>query len=152
MTERKEVIHGDLKTEIQMRGRETEKDWKKKWKKNYLFPVVRFGDVSELLLDIVAIDVLEVEGLRGGSGKTAPLSRVPTGGHRPHRVHAGSLNFFDGFLDGVEAVQQSRVRLAEGDVQQLPVVTLVLHQGKVGGFVSEEHHLDWLLEGGFETC
>jgi len=104
-----------------------------------------------LLLDTVAIDVLEVEGPRGGSGKSAPLGRVPTGGHGPHRVHAGSLNFFDGFLDGIEAVQQSRVRLAEADVQQLPVVTLVLHQGKVGSFVSEEHHLDWLLEGGFET-
>jgi len=105
-----------------------------------------------LLLDAVAIDVLEVEGPRGGSGQTAPLGGVPTGGDSPHRVHAGSLNFFDGFLDGIEAVQQSRVRLAEADVQQLPVVTLVLHQGKVGSFVSEEHHLDWLLEGGFETC
>jgi len=89
-----------------------------------------------------------VEGPRGGSGQTAPLGGVPTGWHRPHRVHAGSLNFFDGFLDGIEAVQQSRVRLAEADVQQLSVVTLVLHQGKVGSFVSEEHHLDWILEGG----
>jgi len=120
----------------------------KKKKRDDLFPVVRFGDVSELLLDAVAINVLEVEGPRGGSGQTAPFGGVPTGGHRPHRVHAGSLNFFDGFLDGIEAVQQSRVRLAEADVQQLSVVTLVLHQGKVGSFVSEEHHLDWILEGG----
>jgi len=152
---RKEVVYGGsyLKRQKNMRVRERQKDWKKNEKKKRfdLFSVVRFGDVSELLLDAVAIDVLEVEGPRGGSGQTAPLGGVPTGGDSPHRVHAGSLNFFDGFLDGIEAVQQSRVRLAEADVQQLPVVTLVLHQGKVGSFVSEEHHLDWLLEGGFET-
>jgi len=133
----------EIKTERHERDRRIDNE-----EKDDLFPVVRFGDVSELLLDIVAIDVLEVEGLRGGSGKTTPLGRVPTGWDGPHRVHAGSLNFFDGFLDGIEAVQQSRVRLAEGDVQQLPVVTLVLHQGKVGSFVSEEHHLDRILEGG----
>ena len=63
----------------------------KKKKRDDLFPVVRFGDVSELLLDAVAINVLEGEGPRGGSGQTAPLGGVPTGWHRPHRVHAGSL-------------------------------------------------------------
>merc|ERR1711872_372865 len=148
----KKVIYEEIKTErTDERERDRKEIEKNMKRKPDLFPVVRFGDVSELLLDIVAIDVLEVEGLSGGSGQTAPLSRVPAGGHRPHRVHAGSLNFFDGFLDGIEAVQQSRVRLAEADVQQLLVVTLVLHQGKVGSFVSEEHHLDWLLEGGFET-
>jgi len=153
---RKEITYGGsyLKRQKNMieweRDRKIEKKNEKK-KRFDLFSVVRFGDVSELLLDAVAIDVLEVEGPRGGSGQTTPLGGVPTGGDSPHRVHAGSLNFFDGFLDGIEAVQQSRVRLAEADVQQLPVVTLVLHQGKVGSFVSEEHHLDWLLEGGFET-
>jgi len=155
MTEERGYLWRQLsrKTEKHESERETERLKKKKEKKKRfdLFSVVRFGDVSELLLDAVAIDVLEVEGPRGGSGQTAPLGGVPTGGDSPHRVHAGSLNFFDGFLDGIEAVQQSRVRLAEADVQQLPVVTLVLHQGKVGSFVSEEHHLDWLLEGGFET-
>jgi len=156
MTERKKVISMERdKDRNNMRDserdRKVEKNNEKEKKENDLFPVVRFGDVSELLLDAVAINVLEVEGPRGGSGQTAPLGGVPTGWHRPHRVHAGSLNFFDGFLDGIEAVQQSRVRLAEADVQQLSVVTLVLHQGKVGSFVSEEHHLDWILEGGFET-
>jgi len=153
---RKAVVYGGSYLKRQKNMREWERDRKiekknEKKKRFDLFSVVRFGDVSELLLDAVAIDVLEVEGPRGGSGQTAPLGGVPTGGDSPHRVHAGSLNFFDGFLDGIEAVQQSRVRLAEADVQQLPVVTLVLHQGKVGSFVSEEHHLDWLLEGGFET-
>jgi len=149
MTERKrDKDRKNMRDRDSERQKKIEKKIMNKKKGDDLFPVVRFGDVSELLLDAVAINVLEVEGPRGGSGQTAPFGGVPTGGHRPHRVHAGSLNFFDGFLDGIEAVQQSRVRLAEADVQQLSVVTLVLHQGKVGSFVSEEHHLDWILEGG----
>ena len=56
-----------------------------------LFPVIGLGDVSELLLDGVAVDVVKTEGLGGRSGQTAPLGRVPTAGGGPHRVHAGSL-------------------------------------------------------------
>lgn len=111
------------------------------------FPVVGFGDVSELLLDGVSVNVLEVEGFGGGGGESAPLGWVPTGWHAPHRVHAWGLNFLDGFLDGVEAVQQCRVRLSKGDVQQLLVVTPVLDQGKVSGFVSKKHHFARFIEG-----
>merc|ERR1719431_1759909 len=112
-----------------------------------LFPVVGFGDVSELLLDGVSVNVLEVEGFGGGGGESAPLGWVPTGWHAPHRVHAWGLNFLDGFLDGVEAVQQCRVRLSKGDVQQLLVVTPVLDQGKVSGFVSKKPHFARFIEG-----
>merc|ERR1719348_2109562 len=43
-------------------------------------PVVRLRDVSELLLDGVSVDIDEPEGLGGGSGKSAPLGRVPSPG------------------------------------------------------------------------
>jgi len=68
------------------------------------FPVVGFGDVSELLLDGVSVNILEVKGFGGGGGESAPFGRVPTGWNGPHRVHAWGLNFLDGFLDRVETV------------------------------------------------
>jgi len=105
-----------------------------------LLPVVRLGDVSELLLDGVSVDVGETEGLRGGGGQTAPLGRVPTAGGAPHRVHGGSLDLVDGLLDGVKAVHESRIRLRKGDVQQLSVVVFVLNNFKVGVGRCEEHH------------
>jgi len=86
-----------------------------------------FGDVSELLLDWGAVDILEVEGLGGGSGKTAPFQWVPTARGSPHRVHAWGLDLLNGLLDGVKAIHESRVRLGKGDVQQLPVVVFVLN-------------------------
>merc|ERR1711955_104494 len=49
-------------------------------------PVVRLGDVSELLLDGVSVDIDEPEGLGGGSGKSAPLGRVPSPGCVPDGV------------------------------------------------------------------
>jgi len=105
-----------------------------------LFPVIGLGDVSELLLDGVAVDVVETEGLGGRGGQTAPLGRVPTAGGGPHRVHAGSLNLVDRFLDGIKAVHERRIRLREGDVQQLPVVAFVLNEFEVGVGRSEEYH------------
>jgi len=106
----------------------------------YLFPVVGFGDVSELLLDGISVDVVKAEGFRGGSGKSAPLGRVPAARSRPHRVHAGGLDLLDRSLDGIKAVHEIGVGLREGDVQQLSVVVFVLDQFKVGVFGSEEHH------------
>jgi len=95
----------------------------------HLLPLL--GDVSELLLDGVAIDVDEAEGFGGGSGETAPFGWIPSAGGVPHAVQAGSLDPFNGLLDGVETVQKSRVGLSEGDVQQLFVVALVLNHFKI---------------------
>lgn len=100
------------------------------------------GDVSELLLDRVSVNIGEAESASGGSGKTAPLSRVPTGRGHPNTVHAGGLDFLDGLLDGIEASKKSRVRLREADVQQLSVVVFVLHDFEVGGGGTEENHFD----------
>jgi len=103
-----------------------------------LLPLLR--DVSKLLLDGVAIDVDEAEGLGGGSGESAPFGRVPTAGSAPHAVQAGSLDSLDGFLDGIQAVQKSAVRLRKRDVQQLFVVVFVLNNFEVGSGGSEENH------------
>jgi len=108
----------------------------------HLFPVVVLGDVSELLLDGVSVDVDESEGFGGGGGETAPFQRVPAFGRVPHAVDAWRLNLLDGLLDRVEAVQERAVRLRKGDVQQLLVVVFVLHDFEVGRSGSEEHHFD----------
>jgi len=105
-----------------------------------LFPVVGLGDISELLLDGISVDIVEAEGLRGGSGKPAPLGGVPAARGRPHRVHARGLDLLDRFLNSIEAVHKSGVGLREGDVQQLSVVVFVLNHFKVGVVRSEEHH------------
>jgi len=98
------------------------------------------GDVSELLLDGIAVDIGEAEGLRGGSRQSAPLRRVPTARSVPHRVQAGSLDFLDRLLDGIQASQKSRIWLGKGDVQQLSVVVFVLHNFEVSGIGSEKNH------------
>jgi len=108
---------------------------------SHLLPLL--GDVSELLLDGVAIDVDEAEGFGGGSGETAPFGWIPSAGGVPHAVQAGSLDPFNGLLDGVETVQKSRVGLSEGDVQQLFVVALVLNHFKISRGWSEENHFGW---------
>jgi len=97
--------------------------------RSHLLPLL--GDVSELLLDGVAINVDEAEGFGGGSGESAPFGWIPSAGGVPHAVQAGSLDPFNGLLDGVETAQKSRVGLSEGDVQQLFVVVLVLNHFKV---------------------
>merc|ERR1712002_560868 len=97
-------------------------------------------DVSKLLLDGVAIDVDEAEGLGGGCGESAPFGRVPTAGGAPHAVQAGSLDSLNGLLHGIQAVQKSAVRLRERDVQQLFVVVFVLNNFEVGSGGSEENH------------
>jgi len=108
---------------------------------SHLLPLL--GDVSELLLDGVAIDVDEAEGFGGGSGESAPFGWIPSAGGVPHAVQAGSLDPFNGLLDGVETAQKSRVGLSEGDVQQLFVVVLVLNHFKVSRGWSEENHFGW---------
>merc|ERR1712002_1379699 len=97
-------------------------------------------DVSKLLLDGVAIDVDEAEGLGGGGGESAPFGRVPTAGSAPHAVQAGSLDSLNGLLHGIQAVQKSAVRLRKRDVQQLFVVVFVLNNFEVGSGGSEENH------------
>jgi len=108
---------------------------------SHLLPLL--GDVSELLLDGVAINVDEAEGFGGGSGESAPFGWIPSAGGVPHAVQAGSLDPFNGLLDGVETAQKSRVGLSEGDVQQLFVVVLVLNHFKVSRGWSEENHFGW---------
>lgn len=112
---------------------------------NPLLPLL--GDVSELLLDGVAIDIDEAEGFGGGSGESAPLGWVPTARGSPHAVHAGSLDLLHALLDGIETFQKSRVRVGKGDVQQLSVVVLVLHHLEVSSLGSEENHF-----GSFDIC
>jgi len=109
--------------------------------RSHLLPLL--GDVSELLLDGVAINVDETEGFGGGSGESAPFGWIPSAGGVPHAVQAGSLDPFNGLLDGVETAQKSRVGLSEGDVQQLFVVVLVLNHFKVSRGWSEENHFGW---------
>ena len=45
--------------------------------------------------------------------------------------HHDHLNLVDRFLDGIKAVHERRIRLREGDVQQLPVVAFVLNEFEV---------------------
>merc|ERR1711931_40031 len=78
-------------------------------------PVVRLGDVSELLLEGVSVDIDEPEGLGGGSGKSAPLGRVPSPGCVPDGVQARGLDLLDRLLDGVKASQKRRVGLRKCD-------------------------------------
>merc|ERR1719369_1886086 len=108
-------------------------------------PVVRLGDVSELLLDGVSVDIDEPEGLRGGSGKSAPLGRVPSPGGVPDGVQARGLDLLDRLLDSIKAGQKCRVGLRECDVQQLLVVVFVLNNFEVRGVGSEKHHFGRFL-------
>jgi len=108
-------------------------------------PVVRLGDVSELLLDGVSVDIDEPEGLRGGSGKSAPLGRVPSPGCVPDGVQARGLDLLDRLLDSVKASQKRRVGLRKCDVQQLLVVVFVLNHFEVRGAGSEKHHFGRFL-------
>jgi len=108
-------------------------------------PVVRLGDVSELLLDGVSVDIDEPEGLGGGSGKSAPLGRVPSPGCVPDGVQARGLDLLDRLLDGVKASQKRRVGLRKCDVQQLLVVVFVLNHFEVRGAGSEKHHFGRFL-------
>merc|ERR1711962_730892 len=108
-------------------------------------PVVRLGDVSELLLDGVSVDIDESEGLRGGSGKSAPLGRVPSPGGVPDGVQARGLDLLDRLLDSIKAGQKCRVGLRKCDVQQLLVVVFVLNNFEVRGVGSEKHHFGRFL-------
>jgi len=108
-------------------------------------PVVRLGDVSELLLDGVSVDIDEPEGLGGGSGKSAPLGRVPSPGCVPDGVQARGLDLLDRLLDSVKASQKRRVGLRKCDVQQLLVVVFVLNHFEVRGAGSEKHHFGRFL-------
>jgi len=108
-------------------------------------PVVRLGDVSELLLDGVSVDIDEPEGLRGGSGKSAPLGRVPSPGGVPDGVQARGLDLLDRLLDSIKAGQKCRVGLRKCDVQQLLVVVFVLNNFEVRGVGSEKHHFGRFL-------
>jgi len=108
-------------------------------------PVVRLGDVSELLLDSVSVDIDEPEGLRGGSGKSAPLGRVPSPGGVPDGVQARGLDLLDRLLDSIKAGQKCRVGLRKCDVQQLLVVVFVLNNFEVRGVGSEKHHFGRFL-------
>jgi len=108
----------------------------------FSFPGVGLGDVSELLLDRISVDVDEAEGFRRGRREAAPFRRVPTAGSAPHRVHARGLDLLDGLLDRIEAAQQRRVRLGKRDVQQLLVVVFVRNHFEVRGIRSEENHFD----------
>merc|ERR1712212_1471335 len=107
--------------------------------------VVRLGDVSELLLDSVSVDIDEPEGLRGGSGKSAPLGRVPSPGGVPDGVQARGLDLLDRLLDSIKAGQKCRVGLRKCDVQQLLVVVFVLNNFEVRGVGSEKHHFGRFL-------
>jgi len=107
--------------------------------------VVRLGDVSELLLDGVSVDIDEPEGLGGGSGKSAPLGRVPSPGCVPDGVQARGLDLLDRLLDSVKASQKRRVGLRKCDVQQLLVVVFVLNHFEVRGAGSEKHHFGRFL-------
>jgi len=107
-----------------------------------LFFLLLLGDVSELLLDRVAVDIGKAESASGGSGETAPLGGVPTGRSHPNSVHAGGLDFLDGLLDGIETSKERRVRLSEADVQQLSVVVFVLNEFEVSDGGTEENHFD----------
>merc|ERR1719209_1865622 len=108
-------------------------------------PVVRLGDVSELLFDGISVDIDEPEGLRGGSGKSAPLGRVPSPGGVPDGVQARGLDLLDRLLDSIKAGQKCRVGLRECDVQQLLVVVFVLNNFEVRGVGSEKHHFGRFL-------
>jgi len=108
-------------------------------------PVVRLGDVSERLLDGVSVNVDEPEGLGGGSGKAAPLCRVPSSRRVPDGVQARGLDLLDRLLDSVKAGQECRVGLRKCDVQQLLVVVFVLNHFEVRSGGSEKHHFGRLL-------
>jgi len=103
--------------------------------------VVGLGDVAELLLDGVSVDVSEAEGPGRGSRQRSPLGGIPSAWGVPHGVQAGSLDGFDTLLDGIETVHQCGVRLTEGVVKDFTVVSFVLNQRPILGSSAEKNHL-----------
>jgi len=114
----------------------------------FAFPIVGFWHISELLLNWLAINVCEAEGLSGWCGETSPFCGVPPAWGIPNCVHAWSLDSLDWFFDSIKSVQEGWVWLREGEVEHLAIVAFVLDQLPIPRAISKENHLDvWVDEG-----